>query len=40
MQYIFNNIQFSDGYWYAWYIKKAITDTDKASVIKDILGGE
>lgn len=40
MQYIFNNIQFVNGEWYAWYIKKAVTDTEKASVIKDILGGE
>jgi hypothetical protein len=40
MQYIFNNIQFVDGAWFAWYIKKAVTDTDKANVIKDILGGE
>lgn len=40
MQYVFHNIQFVDGYWFAWYYKSAKTDTRKAEVIKEIMIGD
>lgn len=40
MQYHFFNIQYANGSWFAWYIKRAKTDIEKIQVAKEIMGGE
>jgi hypothetical protein len=39
MQYNFFNVQFAQGYWFAWYFKEPKTDTEKQQVFKEITGG-
>jgi hypothetical protein len=35
-QYLFFDIQFNNGYWFAWYRPNPTTDTDKTQTIKEL----
>lgn len=38
MQYNFFDIQFANGFWFAWYVKKANTDVEKNDVVNELMG--
>jgi hypothetical protein len=35
-QYLFFDIQFNNGYWFAWYRPNPTTDTDKIQTINNL----
>jgi hypothetical protein len=38
MQYYFFDIQYAQGFWWAWYIKAAKTDTKRIDIVNNLRG--